>query len=80
MQRAEEQAIDRRIQEKYIEDCNRAAAEQQQKRMYAMRVAQDNMNMASNKQRQNMAYNVRDKLNEDDLIRQKKTTLQNFIR
>ena len=51
MQRAEEQAIDRRIQEKYIEDCNRAAAEQQQKRMYAMRVAQDNMNMASNKQR-----------------------------
>ena len=58
----------------------RRAAEQQQKRMYAMRVAQDNMNMASNKQRQNMAYNVRDKLNEDDLIRQKKTTLQNFIR
>ena len=43
--------------------------------MYAMKVAQDNMNMASNKQRSNMAYNVRDKLNEDDLIKQKKTTL-----
>ena len=80
MQRNEEKAVERRIQQKYIEDCNKAAQEQQQKRMYAMKVAQDNMNMASNKQRQNMAYNVRDKLNEDDLIKQKKTTLQNFIR
>ena len=43
--------------------------------MYAMRVAQDNMNMANSKQRQNLSYNVRDKLNEDDLIKQKKTTL-----
>lgn len=76
----EEQAVERRIHQKYIDDCNRAAAEQNQKRLNAMKVAQDNMNMAANRQRQQMAYNVRDKLNEDDLLKQKKTTLQNFIR
>ena len=45
-----------------------------------MRVAQDNINMAQTKQRQNMSFGVRDKLNEDDLIKQKKASLQNFIR
>ena len=48
----EEQAIERRIHQKYIEDCNRAVAEQNQKRLNAMQVAQDNMNMAANRQRQ----------------------------
>ena len=76
----EEEAVERRIQQKYFDDVNRAAQEQQAKRLQAMRVAQDNMNMAQNKQRNNMSFQVRDKLNEDDLIKQKKASLQNFIR
>ena len=34
------------MQQKYAEDCNRAAIAQQEKRMQAMKIAQDNMNMA----------------------------------
>lgn len=79
-QRVEEKAVDKRIAQKFQDDCNVAAQAQYQKRMEAKRIAQDNMNMAQNKQRQNMAFNVRDKLNEDDLIKQKKASLQNFIR